>query len=322
MKNETLTLAGLMAVFIAAGCSGLQKTGMAQSALDYSDSKYWMALPADKAKPVDVFYIHPTSFMTGEEFNEPVDKMLANKLTLFGLHNQAEAFAGAGNIYAPYYRQTHMKALDLPETERAKYLELSYTDVAAAFDRYLKHYNSGRPFILAAHSQGSEHLLRLLKDRFKNDSDLRSRLIAAYVIGWSVTKQDIAENRHLRMCVSPQDTGCLISYNTVGENPAKSLALKDSLVTNPLSWTLDGEPVSGEFNCGARLYIGGEFKVFPHYTGAQAKGDALVVPDSENMSSLPVPFKDFYHTYDYPFFFCNIQENAKLRTESFLNKAR
>ena len=35
--------------------------------------------------------------------------------------------------------------------------EIPKADVFAAFDYYIKHYNNGRPFILAGHSQGSQY---------------------------------------------------------------------------------------------------------------------------------------------------------------------
>jgi len=44
--------------------------------------------------------------------------------------------------------------------------ELAYRDVKAAFLYYLEHNNSGRPIIIASHSQGSTHAKRLLKELF------------------------------------------------------------------------------------------------------------------------------------------------------------
>ncbi len=39
--------------------------------------------------------------------------------------------------------------------------DLAYEDLKTAFENYLKHYNKGRPIIIASHSQGSLHALRL-----------------------------------------------------------------------------------------------------------------------------------------------------------------
>ena len=80
---------------------------------------------------------------------------------------QATAFETIGNIYAPYYRQADaVSVLSLPTIE-AVYEVISgvpTSDVTAAFDYYINHYNNGRPFILVSHSQGSTVVALLLED--------------------------------------------------------------------------------------------------------------------------------------------------------------
>jgi len=68
---------------------------------------------------------------------------------------------------------------------------------ASAVSNTLEHLNKdasgqARPFILAGHSQGSNLLLMLLERRF-GDAALREQLVAAYVIGWSVTAEDMQD---------------------------------------------------------------------------------------------------------------------------------
>src|SRR3546814_7072434 len=53
----------------------------------------------------------------------------------------------------------------------------------SAFDYFLSQ-NEGRPLILAAHSQGSLHLIRLLREKVAG-TPLASRIVAAYVVGRS-----------------------------------------------------------------------------------------------------------------------------------------
>ena len=53
-----------------------------------------------------------------------------------------------------YFNLEHWAAL--PGREDA--LELAYTDIEAAFEHYLAEYNNGRPFIIAGHSQGAQHI--------------------------------------------------------------------------------------------------------------------------------------------------------------------
>ena len=71
------------------------------------------------------------------------------------------------------------------------------TDVYAALDYYFEYYNQGRPFILAGHSQGSLMLKIALRDYFKEHTDYLERMIAAYVIGFSITYSRTSSSRPL-----------------------------------------------------------------------------------------------------------------------------
>ncbi len=101
-------------------------------------------------------------------------------------------------------------------------MEVAYKDVSDAFDYYLEHYNKDaqgkpRPFILAGHSQGSNLMLYLLERKFSNPA-LRKLLVAAYVIGWSVTSDDMASYpeslQAIGICTDKTQTGCIVTYNT------------------------------------------------------------------------------------------------------------
>ena len=61
-----------------------------------------------KNNDVDVFYIHPTGFYE-TSWNSDMDKAKsAYERTEIMLGNQASAFNGSCNIYAPEYRQAHI----------------------------------------------------------------------------------------------------------------------------------------------------------------------------------------------------------------------
>ena len=54
-----------------------------------------------------------------------------------------------------------------PKTiHKQKKIDVAYADVKRAFDYYLENYNNGRPIIIAGHSQGSGHGMRILKEYF------------------------------------------------------------------------------------------------------------------------------------------------------------
>ncbi|MEY2646843.1 MAG: hypothetical protein RL158_819, partial [Bacteroidota bacterium] len=157
---------------------------------DYSQLAYWAAHP-DKRDPsdslpkplkkdfqasdkADVFFVYPTSYLDTNKPSGWNASLKDAKLNLYtdytSILNQASIFNQAGKIYAPRYRQAHIKAyspVNYADTLKAlAAFELAYQDVKAAFEYYLAHYNNGKPIIIASHSQGSTHSKRLLKEFF------------------------------------------------------------------------------------------------------------------------------------------------------------
>jgi acetyl esterase/lipase len=114
-------------------------------------------------------------------------------------------------------------------------LEIAYEDLEDAFDYYMANYNKDsnhepRPFILAGHSQGSNLLLMLLERKF-SDAALREQLVAAYVIGWSVTDDDMSSYpalAQLGICSSKAQTGCIVTYNTQQKVVVRSKKIDNS----------------------------------------------------------------------------------------------
>ncbi len=141
---------------------------------DYSQTDSWASLPTidDPAdlvpdgvvvKPqgdhlVDVFFIHPTGFLTSGSWTSPMDRDSGTEEnTAFMMANQASAFNGCCNIYSPRYREANIFAYFGASEDRDELLGFAYQDVKRAFEHYLQHDNEGRPFIIAGHSQGSHH---------------------------------------------------------------------------------------------------------------------------------------------------------------------
>ena len=87
---------------------------------------------------------------------------------------------------------------------------------------YLANENHGRPFILASHSQGSGHAVRLLQQDILG-TPLQHQLIAAYVIGAYVPSEFTTLG--LPICDRADETGCIVSWNTtqVGRRGAERL---------------------------------------------------------------------------------------------------
>lgn len=122
----------------------------------------------------------------------------------------------------------------MSEKERSKYLSIGLEDVKTAFKYYLKHYNKGRPYILASHSQGSQ----IVRDFLLKHGSLvnKKKLVAVYAIGYTFTAEDL-KKIGLPLAVKAGQTGGIIVWNTVGKNGKSPVVAPGALCVNPLSWT-------------------------------------------------------------------------------------
>ncbi|MFI5141161.1 MAG: DUF3089 domain-containing protein, partial [Bacteroidia bacterium] len=241
------------------------------TAPNYANDTCWAALPTKKdsadiniyaagiidkqqTAPVDVFYVHPTTYLFGNKWNASLNDDEVNKKTdRLAVRNQASVFNEMCRVYAPRYRQAVLYSYAPRSTKTgngAQAFNLAYGDVKAAFEYYLKNYNQGRPFIIASHSQGTDHTIRLLHDFIENDSLLKKKLVAAYIIGRPMQKGSIK-------AVPPADSanqiGCYITWNSVlwGEKTFYGFKVNNLECVNPLTWRRDTMSASPLLNTGS-----------------------------------------------------------------------
>lgn len=320
-------LAVLLSVLVLAGCGSPAATS---KATDYSVPAHWLAVPATIDKPVDVFYLYPTAWQkvnTDDPNICDIDNPSMLQGAKYAFSFQATAFEPVGNIYAPYYRQVDANySLSLPLDEQDKILSgIPKSDVFAALDYYFKNYNDGRDFILAGHSQGSNLLLYVLSEYMKEHPDIYSRMIAAYVIGYSVTADFLSENLHLKFARGSDDTGVVISYNTEapvvqGKSP---VLVPGAIAINPIIWTREETEATAEQSLGSFMPDAqGNFSQVEDFADAQVNSARGVVICSVDPARLPPGTQSFgegiYHSFDYPFYYFNIRENAANRVSHYL----
>lgn len=339
-SNWTLVVAIVLLLGIIVSFWLRQDIGEIDAA-DYALADNWLTVPSSDEQPVDVFYLYPTTYMKQAE-NDPaicqIDNEMMRTNAVNSFNRQATAFETVANIYAPYYRQADpMEALSMSEADRDALLKGEpKADVIAAFDYYINNYNDGRPFMLAGHSQGSNMLLYLLSDYMKEHPDVYSRMVAAYVIGYSVTEDYLALNPHLKFAQGPADTGVIISYNTeapeiTGKNP---VIMEGALVINPITWTRDTAPAGASENLGSIMLNPdgtvvldekGEFMQVMNFADATVDSEkgALICSSVDADKWAPgnalMP-KGVFHSFDYPFYFFDIRENARTRAQSYLGQ--
>ena len=304
-------------------------------ATDYSQVAHWLSIPTT-VKAVDVFYLYPTCWQKVDSTKPNIcnidnPSMLAGALPEF--ERQATAFETFANVFAPYYRQADANyTLSLPEDQREKVIGgIPTSDVVAAFEYYIQHYNQGRPFILAGHSQGSNILIHLLSGYMKDNPAVYQRMIAAYVIGYPVTSTYLAKNPHLKFANGPDDLGVIISYNTQApsvvppHNPVVSNIV--GLVINPITWTTTETEATTAEGLGSIMPDSATmiFQPVPQYADARVdlnKGVLLcTTADSNKLYKYTKSFgKGVYHSFDYPFYYFNLRANAQNRANKFLRK--
>lgn len=297
---------------------------------DYSQNENWINIP-DTDFDVDVFYLYPTAWTRadGEPYYCEIDNESLRKGASFNYLRQASAYETCANVYAPFYRQVDALWLLNDSLQNGqKYFEgIPYTDAIAAFEYYLENYNNGKPFILAGHSQGSAVTQGILKYYMKEHPDVYERMVAAYVIGFSVTDKELREYPHLKFATGADDTGVIVSWNTEAPGTEFNPLLFDGAISiNPITWTLDEEPASKEQNLGSYIANLQEGTL----TSVEHLADATVNKERGSVicSSVDVEVyapdgaifpKGVYHLNDYGFYYQNIRENASKRIEAYMN---
>ncbi len=318
---------------LLAGCAPGTRA-ISSAPLDFSRRENWAALPwvqdaadntpsprlkdrqADAA--ADVFYIHPTTYLSMFGWNATTDDRRLNNLTdKLPIRLQASAFNGCCRVYAPRYRQASLKSFFATSAEGRAALYMAYSDVRDAFRYYLEHFNQGRPLIIASHSQGSLHAKRLLADFFDKDPALRHRLVAAYVIGWPVPCRAFAT---IPPCERADQTGCFVSWSTYTWGTSQTMGHWDGggCCVNPLTWRQDDLYAPRDLNLGGTPYKFDQLD--PAVTDAQCVNGKLWVHKPQARGY--VALGGNMHLMDYNLFYANIRENAETRVEAFLKQEK
>ncbi len=313
---------------------------------DYTQPSAWAAYPGRPSHAEDVpagvsrggdqgvavFFVHPTTYLAPVLGNAPFDAggEVGARVDDAVLRQQASVFNACCRIFAPRYRQASLRAITSNTAAGYAAADLAYSDVARAFDQFLN-VNSSRPFILASHSQGSIHALRLLQERIVH-TPLQRRLVVAYVIGVALPAQ-IAE-AGLPICGSEDATGCVLTWNSVRRGYEDHRRQEDSVIwwqgsyqaiagrplvcVNPLDWRQDSEAPPST-NRGA-VYSGGRNEPIPAplpgLTGAWCKNGLLgvEVPLGQRRHFGDVlTLSGIYHDFDYGLFYMNIRANTFVR---------
>jgi hypothetical protein len=324
---------------------------------NYADPSAWAALPGadhpDAADlvpagetvgdlqgeaAVDVFYIHPTTFRGRDNWNQDLGDVATNAWTdISVIARQASAFNGCCRVYAPRYRQAATAALYATDDSGDKARALAYQDVKTAFQFYLDRYNDGRPFILAGHSQGTFFIGQLLEEMV-DATAIRPQFVAAYAVGIGFPVGAFGRQyKTISICKQPDDTGCVVTWNTVGRDGEIKAALErnaaryearfktregsETVCVNPLTFAFDQPDAAASMNMGALpgTAVAGPLPALKAgVVGATCKDGMLYadIPASDDFKLLVLPGANL-HFHDFDLFFKNIRDNAIVRVGAY-----
>ncbi len=253
---------------------------------DYSQLDNWLAHPNRQSKivltpeglqenlvnEVPTFFIHPTSFFGGDNWNADIEdfrsRQLLEELVIPG---QAAVFNHLGDVYMPIYRQATFYAFLSGAPDAHAALDLAYSDILRAFEQFLFEIGD-TPFFIAAHSQGSLLGIRLLAERVEIDQVVRKRLVAAYLPGYKIPQVKFEkEFDFIQAGTKPDQVHCVLAWDTflTGFNPLHhidnaSIWMKTKeggtykkrmtflpFCINPTTWDIDKPEGQADQNLGA-----------------------------------------------------------------------
>lgn len=293
---------------------------------DYSNKNDWFLYQDSLDSEIDVFFIHPTTYISNSYWNQPLsDSVNTAKTIRKSIEPQALLFDSIANVFAPRYRHATFYSFFDADSNGIKALNIAFLDIKTAFEYFIAHANEDKPIIIAGHSQGSFLGIKLLKDKHIQEL-IGDRLVIAYLIGWPVQEDDLLEMPYT-FCEDSRDLGCIASWNAQKKHTPvsmKSYTGKAKVYsTNPLSWKTDSEYYSKSYNEGAYIMVGDSTVIRPHYIGAQNYKGFLAIDRPPDQKELKIRrHSGNYHVYDIAFFYKNLQENASLRKEVYLKQAK
>ena len=229
----------VVVLFAVVACSTKQTAdGVIPAEPNYEESSQWYI--TDRQGDADIFYIISTEtgdYPSADGSMCHYADTYADSLRLPMLSEMEGVdtlLSGKLNFYTPYYRQCSLQSF-MSDSLASKRMQLSIADVRRSFAYYLKQMNQGRPFILCGFSQGALIALELMREM---DDETYRRMVAAYIIGTSISQEMLNDNPRIRPAQQADDTGVTICYNSV-HDASCALWPRSVVAINPVNWQTD-----------------------------------------------------------------------------------
>lgn len=310
---------------------------------DYAEGEVPVRSEGDVAQYA-VFFVHPTSYLSRDAWNAPIGPNAdpeADQIATIYVRGMASPFNSASEVWAPKYRQATMGAFLTEAAEGQQAIDAAYQDVREAYRYFLSSLDKDMPIVLAGHSQGALHLIRLLREEIKG-SQAAGRIVAAYAIGWPVSVEHDLPEMGIAACATPAQTGCLLSWSSFAEPADPSDVIEtyanstgfdgtkrgdsDILCTNPITGTFGASALARD-NLGTLVPDDGiaNGKLVRGAVPARCDDRGILLignpPDLGSSAGAYVLPGNNYHVYDIPLFWANTKADVNRRAMAY-QKAR
>lgn len=317
---------------------------------DYQQASAWALRPKSPTvwtstdPSSDIFFVHPTTYDGGEDWNGPIDDVRANRsLNTVMLPNYAGPFARVGRIFAPRYRQASLYSMLTLRDDARDARRFAYGDIQAAWRQYLAQYNRGRPVILVGVEQGGVLAARLLAEEIAPRADVVRNLAGVYLIETAVPRADYGPQATIPACQGRTQARCVVAWAMAIEGDGdranairnRSLAFDNTgqlvnvappaLCTNPLTGGVGAERAPQRLSLGAANATGLEWGARPAFLQrqiwAQCENGVLLAgkPRSPSLRQTG-SWSDRLKAPGHNLFYADIEADAQARVAALLGQ--
>ena len=295
--------------------------------LDYNDEKNWAFrsdihdfnriipknynITNEKKINVSVFFIHPTTLFSSKKWNADSSHFLNNNIIDLCLENQASVFAGITELYVPHYREMHIYSYT-DTINGIKAFNVAYNDIETSFKYFLKNKKTDK-FIIASHSQGTNHAKKLINEYIYPKVYLRSKLLMSYLIGMDINKNEML----IDLCQNPVQLNCFLNWRSFNESyyPNDWNYGENYISINPITYTNDTLWSDKKQHHG--ILFPNQRIVFKRSISVRNEKGLLWVNFDNNLF-LNNFKKKSYHNADFNLYWVNIRQNLIQRLEDSL----